>query len=69
VGVLIGGRKSVSGSPTGSPATAAKMLDFCARHGIAPDVELFPMSKINDALAHLRDGKARYRVVVENDFA
>src|SRR5450432_2268848 len=65
---LIGGRKSVSGSPLGSPATAAAMLNFCARHDIAPQVEMFPMSRINDAIAHLRAGKARYRVVVENDF-
>jgi alcohol/geraniol dehydrogenase (NADP+) len=65
---LIGGQKSVSGSPTGSPAVAASMLDFCARHTIAPQIELFPMSRINDAVKHLRDGKARYRVVVQNDF-
>lgn len=65
---LIGGRKSVSGSPLGSPATAAAMLEFCARHKISPQVEMFPMSRINDALEHLRAGKARYRVVVENDF-
>ena len=66
---LMGGRKSLSSSPTGSPATVATMLEFCARHAIAPEVERFPMSRINDALQHLRDGKARYRVVVENDFA
>jgi len=30
---------------------------------------MFPMSRINQALAHLREGKARYRVVLENDFA
>jgi uncharacterized zinc-type alcohol dehydrogenase-like protein len=65
---LIGGRKSVSGSPLGSPATAATMLEFCARHGISPQVEMFPMSRVNDALAHLRAGKARYRIVLENDF-
>ena len=65
---LIGGRKSISGSPLGSPATAAQMLEFCARHNISPQVEMFPMSRINDAIAHLRAGKARYRVVVENDF-
>ena len=65
---LIGGRKSLSGSPLGSPAVAAQMLEFCARHSILPQVEMFPMSRINDALAHLRAGKARYRVVVENDF-
>jgi alcohol/geraniol dehydrogenase (NADP+) len=65
---LIGGRKSVSGSPLGSPATAAAMLEFCARHRIYPQVEMFQMSRINDALEHLRAGKARYRVVLENDF-
>jgi len=65
---LIGGRKSVSGSPLGSPATALRMLEFCARHGISPQVEMFPMSRVNDAIAHLRAGKARYRVVLENDF-
>ena len=65
---LIGGHKSVSGSPLGSPATATAMLEFCARHRISPQVEMFPMARINDALEHLRAGKARYRVVLENDF-
>lgn len=64
---LIMGQKSVSGSPLGSPATTAKMLDFCARHEIAPIIEKFPMSKVNDTLEHLRAGKARYRIVLEND--
>lgn len=66
---LIGGQKSVSGSPIGSPATVAQMLAFCARHGIAPQVEHFPMSRVNDALEHLRAGKARYRIVLDADFA
>jgi alcohol/geraniol dehydrogenase (NADP+) len=26
--------------------------------------ETFPMSKVNDALEHLRAGKARYRIVL-----
>jgi len=65
---LIGGERSVSGSPTGSPTTIADMLDFAARHAIAPQVERFPMSRINDALAHLEAGKARYRVVLDADF-
>ena len=64
---LIGGQKSVSGSPTGSPSTINRMINFCARHQIAPIIEKFPMSRINDALERLRSGKARYRVVLEND--
>lgn len=63
---LISGRKSVSGSPLGSPATVTKMLEFCARHGIAPVTETFPMSEVNAALDHLRSGKARHRVVLKN---
>jgi alcohol/geraniol dehydrogenase (NADP+) len=59
------GQKSVSGSPLGSPATTAKMLEFCARHRIAPVTETFPMAKVNDALDHLRAGKARYRVILK----
>jgi alcohol/geraniol dehydrogenase (NADP+) len=64
---LIGGQKSISGSPLGSPATTVKMLEFCARHGIEAVTEHFPLSKVNEALEHLRSGKARYRIVLEND--
>ncbi len=64
---LIFGQKSISGSPTGSPAAIDRMLDFSARHGIAPVTETFPLSQINDAFEHLRSGKARYRIVLVND--
>lgn len=66
---LITAQRSISGSPVGSPATIATMLEFCARHEIAPVIETFPLSRVNDALQHLRDGKARYRIVLENDLA
>jgi alcohol/geraniol dehydrogenase (NADP+) len=64
---LLVAQKGISGSPLGSPATTAKMLAFCARHAIAPTIERFPMSRVNEALDHLRAGKARYRIVLEND--
>ena len=64
---MILGQKSLSASPLGSPATTDTMLNFSARHGIAPTTETFPMSKANDAIEHLRSGKARYRVVLVND--
>lgn len=63
---LILGQKSVSASPTGSPTAIDAMLAFSARHTIAPVTETFPMSKVNEALDHLRSGKARYRIVLEN---
>lgn len=64
---LIMGQKSISGSPLGSPAATTTMLEFCARHGIAPVIEKFPLSRVNEALDHLRSGQARYRIVLEND--
>lgn len=67
-GVLIGGAKVVTGSPTGSPLALRQLLRFAARTQVEPTVEVFPMSQINDAIQHLRDGKARYRVVLKADF-
>jgi uncharacterized zinc-type alcohol dehydrogenase-like protein len=64
---LIIGQRSIGGSPLGSPATIATMLEFAARHDIEPVTETFPMSKVNDAMEKLRSGKPRYRLVLEND--
>jgi uncharacterized zinc-type alcohol dehydrogenase-like protein len=63
---LIGGEKSVGGSPLGSPALTKTMLDFCVRHDIYPTVEEFAMKEVNEALDHLEKGKARYRIVLKN---
>jgi alcohol/geraniol dehydrogenase (NADP+) len=65
---LIAQQRSVSGSPTGSPVAIATMLDFAARHNVAPQTEHFPMSNINEAFARLESGKARYRIVLDADF-
>jgi len=65
---LITASRAISGSPVGSPPVIARMLEFAARHGIAPVTEPFPMSRVNEALDHLRAGRARYRVVLEADF-
>ena len=62
---LIMGQREVSGSPTGSPVDIARMLDFAVRHDIRPQVETFPMANVNEALQHLADGKARYRIVLQ----
>ena len=52
----------------GGPAEILMMLDFCNRHAIEPIIEEFPLSRVNEALAHLESGKARYRIVLRNDF-
>ncbi len=62
---LIMAQRSVSGSPVGSPATIKKMLDFAVQHQIKPVVETFKFAQINEAIAHLKSGQARYRIVLE----
>lgn len=64
---LIMGEKTVGGSPIGSPALTKTMLDFCVRHSIYPEVEEFPMHKVNEAIEHLEQGKARFRIVLKKD--
>jgi uncharacterized zinc-type alcohol dehydrogenase-like protein len=65
---LISGEKAVGGSPIGGPADIMRMLDFCQRHAIEPVIEEFPISRVNEAIARLESGKARYRIVLRNDF-
>jgi uncharacterized zinc-type alcohol dehydrogenase-like protein len=62
---IILGQKSLSGSPLGSPSTIEKMLDFVGRHGLEPVTETFDFSQVNEAMAHLEAGKARYRIVLK----
>lgn len=62
---LINGEKTVGGSPVGSPALTRTMLNFCVRHNIYPTVEEFPLAHINEAIEHLEQGKARFRVVLK----
>lgn len=66
---LMGGQAQLSSTSVGTPAIAATMMEFCARHGITPQTEHMKMSDVNEAIQRLRDGKPRYRIVLENDFA
>ena len=64
---LIGGQRSISGSPVGSPAVIKTMLDFAAHHNIEPITEYFRFDQVNEAIQRLRDGKAHYRIVLTNE--
>jgi uncharacterized zinc-type alcohol dehydrogenase-like protein len=66
---LIMGQRAISASPTGSRAQIDTMLRFATHHHVAPKVEHFPMRRVNEAMDHLRAGKASYRIVLDADFA
>ena len=61
---LMAGRRSISGSPVGSPKNIKKMLDFCVEHNIKPIVEHFKFNEINDAIKKLRNNDIRFRAVL-----
>ena len=61
---LMSGRKSISGSPVGSPNNIRKMLDFCVQHNISPMTEHFKFSEINSAIEKLRNNRIRFRAVL-----
>ena len=41
------------------------MLDFCAEHGIASDIELIAPSQINEAYERMLKSDVRYRFVID----
>ena len=63
---LIMARRSITGSPTSSPASLQKMVEFCVRHNIRPVVEHLPMDRVNDAIERLRLGDVRHRFVLDS---
>jgi uncharacterized zinc-type alcohol dehydrogenase-like protein len=66
---LMMGQRAVSASPTGSRSQIDTMLRFATHHHVSPKTEHFPMSRVNEAMDHLRAGKASYRIVLDADFA
>jgi alcohol/geraniol dehydrogenase (NADP+) len=63
---LIGGIRTVTGSPIGSPQKIREMLDVAARHDVKATTEAFPMAKANDAIEKVKKNKVRYRAVLSN---
>ncbi|MGM9512786.1 NAD(P)-dependent alcohol dehydrogenase [Roseateles sp. DB2] len=62
---LIGQRRSLAGSTIGGIAETQDMLDFCASHGIACDIERISMQDINEAYERMLRGDVRYRFVID----
>lgn len=65
LGSLINGNKVLAGSQIGGIAETREMLEFCARHGIAPQVEVIGGDQITQAYDDVVDAKVRYRYVID----
>jgi uncharacterized zinc-type alcohol dehydrogenase-like protein len=58
-------RRTVTGSLIGSIADTVEVLEFCAEHGIVPDIEIIPIDQVNEAYAKVESGDVRYRYVID----
>ncbi len=62
---LIMGRRRLVGSLIGGIRETQEMLDFCAEHGVASDIERIPITQINEAWERVIRGDVRYRFVID----
>jgi alcohol dehydrogenase (NADP+) len=62
---LIGGRKSLAGSAIGGLPDTQEMLDFCAEHGVTPEIELIDAGDVGDAYDRVERSAVRYRFVID----
>jgi uncharacterized zinc-type alcohol dehydrogenase-like protein len=63
--LLVGKRRSIAGSLIGGIRETQDMLDFCAEHAIACDVEVIAIQQINEAYARMLRSDVRYRFVID----
>ncbi|MEI8395684.1 MAG: NAD(P)-dependent alcohol dehydrogenase [Rhodospirillaceae bacterium] len=62
---LIFGHHRLAGSLIGGIEETRRMLEFCAEHRITSDIELIPMSRINEAHERILKSDVKYRFVID----
>jgi len=62
---LIGGRKRLTGSLIGGIKETQEMLNFCAKHKTLSDVEVIPVTQIEQAYERTVRGDVKYRFVID----
>ncbi|WP_329199451.1 MULTISPECIES: NAD(P)-dependent alcohol dehydrogenase [unclassified Streptomyces] len=62
---LMSRRRSFAGSMIGGIAETQEMLNFCAGHGVAAEIEPIPAGKINEAYERVLGSDVRYRFVID----
>ncbi|WP_082232791.1 NAD(P)-dependent alcohol dehydrogenase [Halobacillus massiliensis] len=62
---LIGHRRSFAGSMIGGIRETQEMLDFCAEHQIAPNIEIIDADQIDEAYERVLASDVKYRFVID----
>ncbi|MFV0495959.1 NAD(P)-dependent alcohol dehydrogenase [Mycobacterium sp.] len=58
-------RRSLSGSCIGGIVETQEMLDFCAEHGVTPEIEVIDADYVNEAYERVLASDVRYRFVID----
>lgn len=64
-GLLVSGRKAITGSFIGGVKETQQMLDFCGENRIVSDIEIIPIQKINEAYERMLKSDVKYRFVID----
>jgi uncharacterized zinc-type alcohol dehydrogenase-like protein len=64
-GALIRRRIAYAGSLIGGIAETQEMLDFCAEHGVAAEIEMVRADQLNEAYNRMVAGDVKYRFVLD----
>lgn len=64
-GALIRRRIAYAGSLIGGIAETQEMLDFCAEHGVAAEIEMVRADQLNEAYDRMVAGDVKYRFVLD----
>lgn len=62
---LAGNNRTLAGSSIGGIKETQEMLDYCAEHNITSDVEVIPITKIEEAYDRTIRADVRYRFVID----
>ena len=57
-------RRHVCGSFIGSIREMQEVFDFCAEHGVRPEIEIVAVQDVNEAHRRIEGGDARFRYVI-----
>jgi alcohol dehydrogenase (NADP+) len=58
-------RKDIAGSLIGSLKETQEVLQFCAEHNIAPDIQVIRIDELNAAYRNVENGDVRFRYVID----
>jgi uncharacterized zinc-type alcohol dehydrogenase-like protein len=62
---LLMNRRHLAGSAIGGIPETQEMLNFCATHNVAADVEVIPIQKINEAYERMLKSDIKYRFSID----